>query len=74
MLFYILFYLGWKFLEHKILMIETGILIISMLLAAIFKDSLWYSSNISFGIGILVKVLEKPFILFVNKDWGRKVI
>ena len=74
MLFYILFYLGWKYSKHKILVIETGICIISILLAVIFKDSLWYSSNIAFGIGIIVKVYEKRFITFISKGWGIKTI
>lgn len=74
LLFYILFYLGWKYSKHKVRTIETGIFIISVLLAVIFKDSLWYSSNIAFGIGVLVKTYEKEFIAFVSKGWGNKII
>lgn len=70
MLCYVMFFFGWNCFNNKVMAIEVGIFIISIILAAIFRDSLWYSSNISFGIGIIVKTYEKSFYTFVNRCWG----
>lgn len=64
MLFYFIFYLGYKYCRHKVLSIETGIALASVLLAFYFKDDVWYASNISFGAGILIKVYEDKISSF----------
>lgn len=59
MIFYLIFYVGYKYCKHKIVAIEIGVFLVSVLLAVIVKDSVWYASNISFGVGILAKVYEE---------------
>lgn len=64
MLFYLTFYLGYRYCRHKILSIEISIVIVSVLLAFFIKDDVWYSSNISFGVGILIRTYEDRIACF----------
>ncbi len=53
LLFYILFYIVWKFSRKKILWMAVGVSVISIILAVTVKSSVWYSSNYAFLIGIV---------------------
>lgn len=51
--FYVLFYIVWKFSGHKIQWMALGVTVISVILAVAGKDSVWYSSNFAFLIGVI---------------------
>lgn len=51
--FYVLFYIVWKFSGHKIQWMALGVTVISVILAVAGQDSVWYSSNFAFLIGII---------------------
>lgn len=51
-IFYIIFYLAWKFSKHRMLWITVGVSAVSVVLALTIKDSVWYASNISFLVGV----------------------
>lgn len=61
MLFYILFYLSWKYSKYRVQVIELGVFIISVVLAVITRNDVWWTSNISFGLGVLIGVCYEPF-------------
>lgn len=54
MLFYLLFYCVWKYGRKNIGMLILGVFLISVLLAILFRDEVWYASNISFIIGVII--------------------
>lgn len=58
MIFYVVFYLCYRYSRHKIVAIEAGVFLISVCLAIWGKEDYWYASNVSFGLGILIKVFE----------------
>lgn len=67
LLFYLIFYLVWKYCERKLFLMWIGILLVSMLLALCTEDSTWYSSNFAFGVGIVVNVYYKQFANLVSR-------
>lgn len=50
-IFYLLFWIVWKFCEHRIFWMTAGVAVISFALAVTMKDSVWYASNVAFLIG-----------------------
>lgn len=51
-IFYIIFYVAWKFSKHRMPWIMTCVSVASVALALTIKDSVWYASNISFLVGV----------------------
>ena len=58
-IFYIIFYLAWKFSKHSMIWIAVGVTITSVVLALTIKDSVWYASNISFLVGVAAGQYDK---------------
>lgn len=58
-IFYIIFYLAWKFSKHSMIWITVGVTITSVVLALTIKDSVWYASNISFLVGVAAGQYDK---------------
>lgn len=68
--FYFLFYMAWKSVNHKITFLSVGVVIVSVAFALIWQDEVWYSSNISFVLGVIAGYYRNV-ILRVNckKIW-----
>lgn len=67
LLFYILFFIVWKYGKRKMLWMIVGIAGISLVLALAMKDSVWYASNIAFLIGVAVAQCNQEFLLWVGR-------
>ncbi|MCH5249881.1 MAG: acyltransferase [Lachnospiraceae bacterium] len=67
LIFYVIFYFGWKYSRHKILAITAGVLLVSVLLAFFVDEDVWYASNLSFVVGIVFKVYEDKIVEFLSK-------
>lgn len=64
MLFYFIFYFGYKYCKHKMLSIVIGVFTVSSLLSYCTKDDVWYASNISFVVGMFIKLYEDKIAEF----------
>lgn len=66
-LFYILFFVVWKYCRQKTLWMIVGVAGISAALFIAMNDSVWYASNIAFLVGVVVAQYKETFFTWIGK-------
>lgn len=71
LIFYILFFLVWKYGKQRMIWMTAGVVGISVLLGILTKDSVWYASNITFLMGVVLAKYRDGFPVFTG---NRKIV